>query len=67
MARKKPTKSERIIGAVGHELKENPPSVLGQTREKFGVKRAEQQRRAILLNKSRRAGARIPRARSSGR
>ena len=46
---------------VGHELKSNPPRVLARTAAKFGAGRAARQRRAILLNKARRAGARIPR------
>ena len=46
---------------VGHELKTNPPRVLASTRRKFGAGRAERQRRAILLNKARRDGVRIPR------
>ncbi len=67
MASKKETKSERIIHRVGTELKENPPRIVQQTRRKRGEKRAEAQRRAILLDKARRAGARIPRARNSSR
>ena len=46
---------------IGQELKTNPPSVLATTRRRFGAARAERQRRAILLNKARRAGVRIPR------
>ncbi len=46
---------------IGSEMKRNPPSVLATTRRRFGAARAERQRRAILLNKARRAGARIPR------
>ena len=48
------------LQAIGHELKTNPPSILEHTRRKFGAKRAGKQRQAILLNKARRAGARIP-------
>ena len=54
-------KTKKILHRVGTELKENPPSVLRKTRRKFGKARAEKQRKAILLEKSRRRGARIPR------
>ena len=49
-----------ILGRVGKELKENPPAILAKTRRKSGAKRAEAQRKAILLSKARKAGARIP-------
>ena len=49
-----PTPSESAIESAGHEMKENPPSILAKTRAKFGAKRAEKQRVAILLNKARR-------------
>lgn len=64
MGRKKRKKSSRsisIIESVGHEMKVNPPKILAHTRAKFGAKRAEEQRVAILLNKARRRGARIKR------
>lgn len=60
--RKVSPKSEegrRRIEAVGHELKVNEPAIVGHTREKFGAKRAEAQRTAILLSKARKAGVRI--------
>lgn len=47
------------LNRIGHELKENPPAILAHTRKKFGAKRAEAQRQAILLEKARRAGARV--------
>ncbi len=53
------TRAARILASVGEELKNNPPSILGRTRRKSGVKAAEKQRVAILLNKARRRGARI--------
>lgn len=53
------TRKSRILSNVGEELKENPPSILAKTRRKKGAKAAEKQRRAILLDKSRRRGARI--------
>jgi hypothetical protein len=45
--------SKRKLQEIGHELKTNPPHVLAKTRKKFGAKRAEAQRRAILLSKAR--------------
>ena len=53
--------SETVLEGVGHEMKVNPPKILAHTREKFGAKRAEEQRKAILLNKARKRGARIGR------
>ncbi len=44
---------------IGHELKTNPPAILSKTRSKFGAKRAEAQRKAILLSKARRAGVTV--------
>jgi hypothetical protein len=51
------TRSRRIVASVGHELKHNPPRILKKTARKFGRKRAEKQRVAILLSKSRKRGA----------
>ncbi|MDI6732331.1 MAG: hypothetical protein QME16_00160 [Planctomycetota bacterium] len=45
---------------VGHEIKENPPKILAHTKKKFGKARAEKQRKAILLSKARKEGAKIP-------
>ena len=59
MAKKKLTKSKRILKAVGRELKKNPPKILAKTRKKKGKKGAEAQRVAILLSKARKRGARI--------
>ena len=42
------------IEAAGRELKQNPPRVLARTSKKFGAKRAEAQRKAIILSKARR-------------
>ena len=53
-------KRKSKLRAIGHELKTNPPSVLGKTRAKFGPVRAEKQRKAILLSKARKSGMRIP-------
>ena len=48
------------LEAIGKELKVNPPAILNSTRRKFGVARAEKQRKAILLSKARAAGVNIP-------
>ena len=48
------------MDALGEEMKANPPSVLNETRRKFGVQRAQKQRTAILLSKARQAGVSIP-------
>ena len=61
MAKKKPTKTQRIITSVGREIKKDEPGIIGKTRKKFGAKRALAQKRAILLSKARRRGARLPR------
>lgn len=53
-------KSRDILDSVGKELKSNPPGVLAKTRRKKGPARAESQRVAILLNKARKQGAKIP-------
>ena len=50
-----------MLQHMGREMKAHPPKMLAQTARKFGVARAAKQRRAILLSKARRAGARIPR------
>lgn len=54
------TRTARILSSVGEEMKENPPDILAKTRRKSGAKKAEKQRVAILLDKARREGARIP-------
>ena len=58
---KKSNYSATILESVGHEIKKNPPKILAHTRAKFGVKRAEAQRTAILLNKARKRGVKIKR------
>ena len=58
--KKVPTKTQRLIGAAGHELKANPPRVLRSTQRKKGAEAAEKQRVAIMLSKARAAGADIP-------
>jgi len=53
-------KKRAILQSVGHELKHNPPKILSHTRKKFGAEKADKQRVAILLSKSRKRGANIP-------
>jgi len=53
-------KTQAKIEAAGHEIKENPPKILVHTRKKFGKKRAEKQKVAIMLSKARQMGAQIP-------
>ena len=40
------------LQAAGHEMKMNPPRILAKTRRKFGKRRAEKQRVAILMSKA---------------
>lgn len=61
----KPTKTAQTLQRIGHELKVNEPAIVGKTRKKYGAKRAAAQKKAILLAKARKAGARI-RKRPSG-
>ena len=60
------SKTSDILEDVGHELKSNPPSIVASTRRKFGPERARKQTVAILLSKSRRMGAKIPKSKSLG-
>lgn len=60
------SKTSDILEDVGHELKVNPPSIVASTARKFGPERARKQTVAILLNKSRRMGAKIPKPKSLG-
>lgn len=53
-------KSRDILDSIGKELKDNPPGILAKTRRKKGPGAAEDQRVAILLNKARKAGAKVP-------
>jgi hypothetical protein len=55
------SKSTQILETIGSEMKANAPSILDRTARKFGADKAEAQRKAILLNKARKAGAKIPR------
>ena len=54
------TRTARILENVGVELKNRPPRILEKTRRKKGAKAAEKQRVAILFNKARRRGAKVP-------
>ena len=56
--------SMTIVEKAGHEMKMNPPKILAHTASKFGAKRAEKQRVAILLSKARKKGAKIKKKRS---
>ncbi len=67
MARMAPTeKDSDILEDVGHEIKTNPPAILGKTAAKYGPGRASKQRVAILLSKARKAGASVPKPSMSG-
>lgn len=46
--------------AIGKELKTNPPAIVNSTKRKFGASRAKKQNVAILMNKARRAGVKVP-------
>jgi hypothetical protein len=48
------------IEKAGHEIKMNPPKILVKTAKKFGKKRAQSQKTAIMLSKARKMGANIP-------
>ena len=48
------------MSAIASEMKSNPPAIVNATRRKFGVARAESQRKAILLSKARAAGVKLP-------
>lgn len=47
--------SQQNIEAAGHEMKVNPPAVLAKTMAAKGKAAAEAQRKAIMLDKARRA------------
>ena len=59
-------KTQAKIQEAGHEMKVNPPKILAKTRKKFGKKKAEKQKTAILLEKAREAGAKIPKLARKG-
>jgi hypothetical protein len=58
--KKKSGKNRKILHKVGAELRDNPPRIVEKTRREKGPEAAEKQRKAILISKARRAGARIP-------
>lgn len=53
-------RSKSILKRSFAEVFGNEPKIVGQTRAKFGAKRAAKQKIAIALSKARRAGAKIP-------
>lgn len=55
-----PHKLRDTIEAAFHEVEHNEPAIVGKTRRKKGAKAAERQKKAIALDKARRAGAHIP-------
>lgn len=56
----KKSKTKKVLAKVGKELKKNPPKILAKTAKKSGSAQAKKQRKAILLGKARKAGAKIP-------
>jgi len=54
------SESKSILDTIGKELKSNPPKILANTTKKFGIARAQKQKKAILLSKARKVGANIP-------
>ena len=56
----KTSKTKKILKSVGHELKKNPPAIVKKTSKKKGASAGKKQSVAILLNKARAAGAKIP-------
>lgn len=58
------SKKSKILHSVGTELKDNPPRQLKKTAKKYGKKRAQKQKVAILLSKARKRGAKIPRGKN---
>jgi hypothetical protein len=61
--KKRTSKTKRLIQEAGDEVKHDEPAIVEHTRRKFGSKRAKAQKKAIMLDKARRGGARIPRKR----
>lgn len=49
-------KKFKSVKAVGHELKNDPPAIVTKMKKKYGAKKAESVRRAILMSKARRSG-----------
>jgi len=54
-------KTRRLLDVAFSEVFHKTPKIVKHTARKFGKARAERQRKAIALNKARRAGADIPR------
>ena len=55
----KPTKSQRLVTQAFREVRANPPDRVSWTRGVQGDAAAEEQIRAIALDKARKNGARI--------
>ena len=53
-------KGKASLEAVGHEMKEDEPGIVGATRRKKGAAAAARQKTAILLSKARKRGVKIP-------
>ena len=53
------TTSKQKIAAAFHEVAENEPAIVAQTRKKSGPAQARKQKVAIALSKARAAGAKI--------
>lgn len=56
---KRQNKNKRILQRFGHEIKHKVPRSLKRQIRKKGKRGAEPMRKAILLSKARRAGARV--------
>ncbi len=52
--------TSQILQDVGDELKANPPSAVQKTTQTKGPAQARKQKIAIMLNKARKRGAKIP-------
>jgi hypothetical protein len=52
-------KTQEMLQQVGHEMKNNPPSILAKTAKKKGAKASDKQRVASLLSKVRKAGGKV--------
>lgn len=53
--------ASKKVESAFREVYRNEPAIVKHTRQKFGAKRAAAQKKAIALDKARRAGAKIQR------
>lgn len=53
-------KTRKKLRQAFHEVTHDPPRIVGQTRKKFGERRAARQQVAIALSKVRKRGAHVP-------